>query len=212
MSINQPPVNALNSRSAGLETRSGSGKDRSPSLPRLTLAPGEIQTAVGISGMVALAAGGAFAFACTAWAIQAGVPAPLAIMSGFCTVAASACLFAAFLLVRNAGAKALPVSSSQRQPSYAAWKLVSKLSVSDAAHLWCGLEPGSRATEECIAWASAMLDAIRRGELAICERPRLTQPAIDQERNSPTWQTEIARDALKTWAASHGHLPRFLDK
>ncbi|MCC6889231.1 MAG: hypothetical protein IT536_11915 [Hyphomicrobiales bacterium] len=207
MPINQSPVDALNPSATARPAPSGSS-DRGAPLRRLADGTAALQAAIGIPGLAALAGGSAFAAIGTAWAISVDVPAPLALMIGFCTLAASAGLSAAVMVIANAVTHTPPVPSGRRLPNYAAWKLLSTLSVSDAAHLWCDLEPGSRATEECIAWASAMLDAVKRGELATCERP---DRADGRERNSPTWQTVIARDALKAWALSHGHLPRFLD-
>lgn len=86
----------------------------------------------------------------------------------------------------------------------AAWKRVDRLRVADAARLWCGLTPGHHATAEVTTWASAMLDAIERGELAKSESAGI----LAQYKNG--WHTEIHRAALKAWATSNGHAPRFL--
>jgi hypothetical protein len=89
-------------------------------------------------------------------------------------------------------------------PDYAAWARVENLRVADAARLWCGLTPGDHVTDEVTRWASAMLEAVRRGELAKCESTGvLAQYKIG-------WHTEVPREALKAWALAQGQTPRFL--
>jgi hypothetical protein len=92
----------------------------------------------------------------------------------------------------------------QAEPDYAAWARLDRLRVADAARLWCGLAPGDHVTKEVTTWASAMLDAVARGDLPKCE----TTGVLAQYKNG--WHTEIRRDALKAWAAANGHTPRFL--
>jgi hypothetical protein len=146
----------------------------------------------------------------TLWAIEEGVPHPKAIMAGYCTLVVSLCSFAAFLVVKNLSDKKIQ-TSVKRKPNYAAWTLVDTLRVSDASRLWCDIEPGCPASQESIAWAQAMLDAIKRGELPVFERAGINR-RIDQERANPTWHTEVRREALREWAKSHGHTPTFLRK
>jgi hypothetical protein len=55
-----------------------------------------------------------------------------------------------------------------------------------------------------------MLDAIKRGELSVCKKAGVNRPTIDQERANPAWNTEVAREALKSWAQARGHNPKFL--
>ena len=159
---------------------------------------------------VAIACGVALAVYCTIWAIQEGVPHPLAIMVGYCTVASSACVGTALLAIQGLSAKKTSIGT-KRGPNYAAWKAVSKLSVSDASRLWCDIEPGCPASQESIAWGIAMLDAIKRGELPISAKEGAGQ-AAGQEQSNPNWHTKIAREALKSWAQGLGHSPRFLQK
>jgi hypothetical protein len=90
-------------------------------------------------------------------------------------------------------------------PDYAAWARFDRLRVADAARLWCGLSPGDHVTDEVTKWASAMLEAVTRGELAKCE----STGVIAQYKIG--WHTEVPREALKTWALAQGQTPRFLD-
>ena len=82
--------------------------------------------------------------------------------------------------------------------------------ISDASRLWCEIEPGCAASQDSLAWSQAMLAAIKTGELPICKRAGESKEVHDRERINPNWATEIERAALKSWADSHGHLPRFL--
>ena len=171
----------------------------------------KIESATALLGFAAVSVGGVLAIGCTAWAIHEGVPYPLAIMVGYCTVIGSACLCAALLTIQKGPAKASPVTT-KREPNYAAWKLVSKLRISDASRLWCDIEPGWPATQESTAWGIAMLDAVKRGELRAIAGAGAGQAAGGQEQRNANWSTEIGREALMSWAKAHGHSPRFLQK
>src|SRR5262249_15326706 len=130
-------------------------------------------------------------------------------MAGFCCLVSSACLCVALLILQ--GRRETKISAGVRQePKYDAWNLVATLRVSDASGLWCRIEPGSPAPQESIPRAQAELDAIKRGELAICESKGSNGRRIEQERVNPGWHTEVAREALKAWAQSHGQRPPFL--
>ncbi len=181
---------------------------RPAAIGRLTALVARLRAAIGLSGVVSLVAGLALTLVCTVWAIYLGVPHPVAIMAGYGMLVGSVCLCMALLVIQNFAAKKAPVTA--RQPNYAAWRIVSKLSVSDASRLWCDIEPGCPASQESIAWAQAMLDAIRRGELPVIPKPAVKQLPGTPERIGPNWHSEISRDALKAWARQHGHSPRFL--
>ena len=206
MPPNQPSVSVAISRSASSETQTTSPRGFADleNTRRLRVGFANIRSTIGLSVLVAAACGVALAVGCTLWAIQEGVPHPLAIMLGYCTVASSACVGMALLAVQSAAAKKSSIGP-KRGPNYAAWRVVSSLSVSDASRLWCDIEPGCPASQESIAWGIAMLDAIKRGEL-----PASATDGAIQAPSNPNWHTKIARDALKVWAKALGHSPRFL--
>jgi len=212
MPTNQPPVSVAISRSASPETQATSSQRFADYTNARRVETGftNIRSAVGLSVFVAVSCGVALAVYCTLWAIQEGVPQPLAIMVGYCTVASSAGVCAALLAIQGLAAKKISIVTN-RGPNYAAWKVVSKLSVSDASRLWCDIEPGCPASQESIAWGTAMLDAIKRGELPASAKEGASQ-APSQEQSNPNWHTKIAREALRSWAQDLGHSPRFLQK
>jgi hypothetical protein len=118
-------------------------------------------------------------------------------------------LCVAQLVLAHVNASRTP-ARGPRKPNYAAWKLVDKFNVSNASRLWCDIEPGHPYSQESSAWAAAMLDAIKSGALPVSPKPFATKEMIAREQASPGWNTEVTRDALRTWARAHGHCPTFL--
>jgi hypothetical protein len=209
--LSKHPADAMSPEIVALEKRPRSNQTLTQGtyLQDVFIGLSRIQSTIGLSGIVVLSSGILVTLICTVWAIVAGVPHALAIMAGYCTLVGSVCLCAALLIIQNLSGKKNQ-TSTKPQPNYTAWSLVTKLRVSDASRLWCEIEPGCPASQECIAWAQAILDAIRRGELPVCERAGINRPRAEQERANPGWHTEIEREALKVWAQSHGHAPTFL--
>lgn len=210
MSINQHPATTRLPRIAVPETHASLSQSsaRQNRFQQLIRDVRNICAAIGVLGLLVLCGGGALAALCTAWAIQVGVPYPMAIAAGYCTVACSACLCAALLLISNS-AKTVDKVAERSQPNFAAWTLVRTFRVSDASRLWCNIEPGCTATQESLAWSQTILAAIKSGELPIRARAGAGEETIDRERTNPSWATEIERVALKSWASSHGHVSRF---
>ena len=159
--------------------------------------------------LVPLGAALLFAVGCTLWAIQEGVSVPLALMGGYCTIVAGIILCAVQILLAQVGTERAPVQA-QRKPNYAAWRLVNKLSISNASRLWCDIEPGHPYTQESMAWSAAIMDAVKSGALPISPKPHASEEMIARERANPGWNTEVTREALKAWAQVHGHCPAFL--
>lgn len=158
----------------------------------------------------ALAPGAAAAVTGTIYAIETGANVALALLVGYCALASTAAL-ACMWTKRPADP---PPAVKPAEPSTAdisaAWRLVSTLTVSDASRLWCGIEPGATATQESIAWGRALADAIKQGELAFVSKPGASEDAVAREKANPHYMTQLSRQALKDWAAQHGHAPRFL--
>ena len=212
MAINQASTSELVALTPPLEARAR--LNSVPAQPgisqRLIVGAYRIQSSIGTVGTAALSSGIILALGCTLWAISLGVSQPLAIMVGYCAMVGSACLCTSIVLLRRSATKGSTIDAT-RWPNYAAWKLMSRLSVSDASRLWCDIEPGCAASQESSAWALAMLDAIKTGELPVSSSSGTREEVINQNRANPNWHTEVTRDALKAWARTHGHSPRFLE-
>lgn len=179
-----------------------------PSVARDALNRARTSTA-GTFALAAVATGTVLSVGGAIWAVQTGVPYPIAIMAGFCTLAGGVCLAAALVFLMTPDQTPAPIVVNAT-PNYTAWKLMKTFSVSNASRLWCDIEPGSALTQDSIAWAKVLLGAISRGELPMAEKAGAPKEAIERERNSPNWHTEVARDALQSWAKTHGFNPRFL--
>lgn len=188
----------------------------------LQLVLAKAQSLSGALGPIAIASIVAgFALACfgAIFAVQQGVSFALALMAAYCVVTTCIVCTVTLAMLTQRAPKAVairPVEASPNGANIAAWRLVSELRVSDACRLWCDIEPGSAYSQESIAWATAMLDAIKKGELPILARTGVTKDVAkeqdERERTNPSWRTRVSREALKTWALSHGYCPAFLDK
>jgi hypothetical protein len=160
-------------------------------------------------GAAIVIGGVTFAAADTVWAIQFGVSAPLAIAAAYCTVIATVCLAAVMAMLQKRPGPPREQPVIQRPAISGAWKLTQTFSVSDACRLMCDIEPGSMVTQDCIAWAKALLEAIERRELALVESAKPSGLLADRKAK-PNWHSEITRDALKSWTQLRGISPQFL--
>jgi hypothetical protein len=141
-------------------------------------------------------------------ALATGANVSLAILVGYCA------LVGTIVVIRDAPAvqprETVTLVPLPNEPATAAaWKLVNTFTISDASRLLCNIEPGAAATQESIAWGRALIDAIKRGDLAIAPKTGAAQSA-DRERESPHYMTEVTRDALRLWADQKGSTPAFL--
>jgi hypothetical protein len=184
--------------------------DASPAIIRKTVA--DLKDALdrfGRLGVTVVIAGATFAVADTLWAIQSGISAPIAMAVAYCTVVASVCLAAVMAMPQKTPEAPREQPVAPKPTISGAWKLTQKFSVSDACRLMCDIEPGSMVTQDCIAWAKALLEAIERRELAVVETAKATGLHADRKAK-PNWHSEITREALKAWTQLRGINPQFL--
>jgi hypothetical protein len=158
-------------------------------------------------GVVALAA--VVSVLGAVWAVRLGVSYPIAIMVSYCTLATTICLTAVLALLPKYEAEQEQPASDAPSVSEA-WKHVSTFTVSDAARLWCEVEPGAAATQDIIAWARLLLDAIASGELACIRSESPANRPLSYPSDKPYWSTKVTRDALQAWARARGFNPGFL--
>jgi hypothetical protein len=90
---------------------------------------------------------------------------------------------------------ALP-KSEQPPPDFASWRQVDRLTLRDAAFLWCDLAPGHAMPSNVQYWHGALKSAITKGELDF--EPQFYRGAI------------LKRTALQAFARMRGHDPKFL--
>jgi hypothetical protein len=170
-------------------------------LTRLKIGFGRFGFAVAVAGLTLAASE-------TVWAVLVGVSYPIAIAAAYCTFAASVCLgIAVAVALKSEAPKEQPIA--QNPALSGAWKLANTFSVSDACRLMCAIEPGSMVTQDCIAWARALLEAIERGELPVVEKAQ-GGGMLPQRRAQADWHSEVTREALKSWTQLRGTSPQFL--
>lgn len=143
------------------------------------------------------------------WAIRLGVSYPIALMVSYCTLATTVCLTVVVAMLP--GHETAPEQPTSTAPSTSeAWKHVGTFTVSDAARLWCEVEPGAAATQDIIAWGRLLLDAITSGELACIRNETHGSRPMSYPSDKPYWSTKVTREALQAWAQARGFNPRFL--
>jgi hypothetical protein len=130
------------------------------------------------------------------WLVKIGIPLPLAMMAGFCTLVGAVYLAMApavyRVLLRTGVPPQSPVADA---PNYEAWRHVDRFTLNQAAHLWCDLDPDRSDTFDTSAWVRAFAAAIRKGQLKSIS---VSGPLI------------VTRDALKDFARLNKYDPRFL--
>jgi hypothetical protein len=96
-------------------------------------------------------------------------------------------------------------------PDYEAWRHVDRLTLREAAFLWCDLSPGPSMPPNVQAWFNALSSAIQRGELPFEHQPHAFGHTERQlEKKGPTLITVVMRTALQRFARANNHHPIFL--
>jgi hypothetical protein len=96
-------------------------------------------------------------------------------------------------------------------PDYEAWRHVDRLTLREAAFLWCDLSPGPSMPPNVQAWFNALSSAIQRGELPFEHQPHAFSHTERQlEKKGPTLITVVMRTALQRFARANNHHPIFL--
>jgi hypothetical protein len=157
-----------------------------------------------------LAVGGA------AWLVAAGIPLPLAILAGYCTLVAAVYLAMAPMAYR--ALRQMPIIKPARndRPNYAAVRLQHQYSLAAASRLWVDLDPKAVATYDSQAWYETFVSAIQGGKLKF--KPKKADPSdpisyerrIAYEQQYPDLNTTVTREEFKRYAASINQDPAFL--
>jgi hypothetical protein len=166
---------------------------------------------LGVLGMTAAITGAAVTIGGAIWAIILGVPIPVAIMAGFCTFVGTVYLTLtpwAWRVLRKVEFDESTSSEIETdEPNYEALRHVDQFTLSDAARLWCDIDPNSRVgTLDTEGWMNAFAAAIRTGDLDFVAKPFKR----DAQKADPSWDTVITKTALIDFAKRHGHSRRFV--
>jgi hypothetical protein len=145
----------------------------------------------------------------TVWAVLIGVPLPIAIMAGYCTLVGAVYLAIAPLAYRAlanspANSRAIPIIA----PDYRLWRLKKVLTLSQAAHLWNNRDPSIVVgTPDIEGIFELFKEAIQSGSMPIVLSPGSNSMI---EVAYPDKTTRVNRESLKQFAKTHGYDPAFL--
>jgi hypothetical protein len=167
-----------------------------------------------ISGLLTTAVG-------VIWAIIIGVPKPIVIMAGYCTIAGTVVLAMAPLAFqafsRMAAANVSQDATAPRKPNAAVWHHLPKFTLYQAACLLADITPASELNfytleGDALAWQDALSAEMQSGQISyIATRSDVKMFEVGQgDFWRPGQDTEIDREELKRFAERHGIRPRFL--
>jgi hypothetical protein len=144
------------------------------------------------------------------WAVLIGVPLPIAIMAGYCTLVGAVYLGIAPLAYRvliapTGGAR---LSKAPQPPNYQAARLLKDYTLGEASHMWCDVDPIANDTYDTSIWFKVLKAKAQEKILVIV-------PPEDKSRRVtdalyPTLGTRVTRESLQAFAKSVGEVPRFL--
>lgn len=141
------------------------------------------------------------------WAVIIGVPYPIAIMAGYCTLVGAVYLVMAPMAFRALINVPRATPLRRHGPNYRAWGHLEKLTLRQAAFLWSELDPnGDQASADVMVWLDVLFDAVRRGDLKLDE----TNKKMPLWRNFPINETFTTRLYLREFAKMRGENPKFL--
>jgi hypothetical protein len=100
------------------------------------------------------------------WAVIIGVPMPIALMAGYCTLVGAVYLAMAPLAYRAlAQSPANKPGKKKIVPNYVAWRHLESYNIADAAKLWCDIDPLGNGTTDSAAWAEAFKAEVKKETL-----------------------------------------------
>jgi hypothetical protein len=148
------------------------------------------------------------------WAVVRGVPVPIAIMAGYCTIAGAVVLTMVPLAYRafsRMGVAPVPRDAvTSQKPNAAVWQHLPKFSLYQAACLLADVTPVWKIPEgDAQAWYNALRAEIQSRQVAYIHS------SVDNQRTwagayHPDEGTQISREELQRFAERHGIRPRFL--
>lgn len=163
----------------------------------------QLASVLGVTGLITSFGGGV-------WAVIIGVPVPIALMAGYCTLVGAVYLAMAPLAYRAlAQSPANKIEKKRIIPNYVAWRHLESYQIIDASKLWCDIDPNATSTPDTSAWVQAFIAAVKRGDLAL-EYYSSSYDRQAREKHNPTSDSKITRASLQAFAKATGHDPIFL--
>jgi hypothetical protein len=171
---------------------------------------GTVWTLVGLLGLTAAITGIGGAI----WAFVVGVPTPIAIMAGYCTLAGGVCLALSPLAYRAFSRMAtFPAphdAAVPQKPSAATWQHVPKFTLGQAACLLADVTPVLKIPEgDAEAWFETLRAEIQSKQITYI-RSSFDKNYTFKDGYHPQQHTEISRAEFQRFAERHNIRPRFL--
>lgn len=162
----------------------------------------------GLSGLLASVVG-------SIWAVILGVPLPIALMVGYCTLVGAVYLAMAPLAYRalaQSPANTRSVKSPKRPepPNYPAVRLMHQYSLQAAGKLWADVDQNAQSTYDSESWFQVLKGAIQRGELLFESAAPRNRDVVVREQANPGYSTIVTRKNLQKFAVSINQDPTFL--
>src|ERR1700716_3951001 len=121
----------------------------------------QLAGALGVTGLISSGSG-------SVWAMILGVPTPIALMVGYCTLVGAVYLAMAPLAYRALTQS--PANKTEKKkitPNYVAWRYLESYQIIDASKLWCDIDPYTTSTTDTAAWMQAFIAAVKKGNLKL---------------------------------------------
>lgn len=166
---------------------------------------------VGISTLAITGAG--VVIGGTVWLVKAGIPPPLALMAGYCTLVGAVYLTMAPMALRALKQRPQTKDIGKRAAvalNLTAIRLQHQYTILAASKMWVGLDSNRSSTSESSAWLETLVSAIQQGKLKFTPRWEGDSRMELSEQKEPMTSTIVSRDELKRFAASIGQDPEFL--
>jgi hypothetical protein len=176
---------------------------------------GTVSLVIGWLGWTAATTGIFAAVGGAIWAVVVGVPAPIAIMAGYCTIAGTVCLALSPLAYRAfsriASAPVPHDTAVPQKPSAAAWQHLPKFTLVQAACLLADVTPvfGRIPEGDAEAWFETLRAEIQSKQITYI-RSIYDKKYTFEDGYHPQYHTEISRAEFQRFAERHNIRPRFL--
>lgn len=162
----------------------------------------------GLTGLLASIGG-------SIWAVILGVPTPVALMVGYCTLVGAVYLamapLAYRLLANSSANQVTPNLAAKIAPDYKLWGHIERLTVLQAAHLWNERDPSTVVeTPDVAAVATLLKDAIKRSEIQVILFGGADSGDYRHAIAFPKDHHGLDKKSLKQFAVKRGYDPIFL--
>jgi hypothetical protein len=169
-------------------------------------------TLIGWFGGTAWITGIGIAVGVAIWAVVRGVPVPIAIMAGYCTLAGGVVLAMAPVAYRafsRIAAAPVPHDAETRQkPNADVWRRLPKFTLGEAACLLADVVPSGKIPDnEAYAWFQTLCAEIQSKQIVFIPS---SLEIVAGGGIPPVESVEISREELQRFAERQNIRPRFL--